>query len=294
MKGKNRIEIEGLPKNSLARDTWRRLLSNKAAVFGSIIMILIILMAIFADVLYDYETQVIAMDIPNSLKAPCAEYPLGTDEFGRDILARIVHGSRMSLIISFTSVAISLVIGGICGALSGYFGGRIDNLIMRITDILLAIPMALFAIVIVAALGPSTKNLAIALAASSIPVFARIVRSAVLTVRDVEYIEAARAIGATNGTIILGHVLPNCLSPIIVQVTLRIANAIYNTAALSFLGMGVQAPDPEWGGMLSAGRTFIRDYSYLSVIPGLVIMLTVLALNLLGDGLRDALDPRLK
>ena len=204
MKGKNRIEIEGLPKNSLARDTWRRLLSNKAAVFGSIIMILIILMAIFADVLYDYETQVIAMDIPNSLKAPCAEYPLGTDEFGRDILARIVHGSRMSLIISFTSVAISLVIGGICGALSGYFGGRIDNLIMRITDILLAIPMTLFAIVIVAALGPSTKNLAIALAASSIPVFARIVRSAVLTVRDVEYIEAARAIGATNGTIILG------------------------------------------------------------------------------------------
>lgn len=283
VKGKNRIEIEGLPKNSLARDTWRRLLSNKAAVFGSIIMILIILMAIFADVLYDYETQVIAMDIPNSLKAPCAEYPLGTDEFGRDILARIVHGSRMSLIISFTSVAISLVIGG-----------RIDNLIMRITDILLAIPMTLFAIVIVAALGPSTKNLAIALAASSIPVFARIVRSAVLTVRDVEYIEAARAIGATNGTIILGHVLPNCLSPIIVQVTLRIANAIYNTAALSFLGMGVQAPDPEWGGMLSAGRTFIRDYSYLSVIPGLVIMLTVLALNLLGDGLRDALDPRLK
>lgn len=257
-------------------------------------MIFIILMAIFADVLYDYETQVIAMDIPNSLKAPCAEYPLGTDEFGRDILARIVHGSRMSLIISFTSVAISLVIGGICGALSGYFGGRIDNLIMRITDILLAIPMTLFAIVIVAALGPSTKNLAIALAASSIPVFARIVRSAVLTVRDVEYIEAARAIGATNGTIILGHVLPNCLSPIIVQVTLRIANAIYNTAALSFLGMGVQAPDPEWGGMLSAGRTFIRDYSYLSVIPGLVIMLTVLALNLLGDGLRDALDPRLK
>lgn len=204
MKGKNRIEIEGLPKNSLARDTWRRLLSNKAAVFGGIIMILIILMAIFADVLYDYETQVIAMDIPNSLKAPCAEYPLGTDEFGRDILARIVHGSRMSLIISFTSVAISLVIGGICGALSGYFGGRIDNLIMRITDILLAIPMTLFAIVIVAALGPSTKNLAIALAASSIPVFARIVRSAVLTVRDVEYIEAARAIGATNGTIILG------------------------------------------------------------------------------------------
>lgn len=287
-------QIAELPKSSLARDTWLRLLSNKAAVFGGVVLILIILMAIFADVLYDYETQVIAMDIPNSLQSPSAQHPFGTDDFGRDILARIVHGSRMSLIISFTSVAISLFIGGIFGAISGYFGGTIDNILMRITDILLAIPMTLFAIVIVAALGPSTKNLAIALAASSIPIFARIVRSAVLTVRDVEYIEAARAIGASHFTIIMKHVLPNCLSPIIVQVTLRIANAIYNTAALSFLGMGVQAPDPEWGGMLSAGRTYIQNYGYLSIIPGLVIMLTVLALNLLGDGLRDALDPRLK
>ena len=191
-------------------------------------------------------------------------------------------------------MAISLIIGGILGAISGYFGGIIDNVLMRLTDILLAIPMTLFAIVIVAALGPSTKNLAIALAASSIPIFARIVRSAVLTVRDVEYVEAARAIGAGHKTIIIRHILPNCLSPIIVQVTLRIANAIYNTAALSFLGMGVQAPAPEWGGLLAGGRTFIRDYSYLSIIPGLAIMLTVLALNLLGDGLRDALDPRLK
>lgn len=294
MKKIRHTEIEGLPKSSLAYDTWLRLLSNKAAVFGGVVMILIILMAVFADFLYDYDTQVIAQNIPDSLMAPCRAHPFGTDEFGRDLLARIVHGSRMSLIVSFSSVAIALLIGGLLGAVSGYFGGVIDDVLMRLTDILLAIPMTLFAIVIVAALGANTRNLAIALAASSVPIFARIVRSAVLTVRDVEYVEAARAIGAGHRTILTRHILPNCLSPIIVQVTLRIATAIYNTAALSFLGMGVQAPAPEWGGLLAGGRTYIQNYSYLSIIPGLAIMLTVLALNLLGDGLRDALDPRLK
>lgn len=294
MKKTRHTEIEGLPKSSLAYDTWLRLLSNKAAVFGGVVMILIILMAVFADFLYDYDTQVIAQNIPDSLMAPCRAHPFGTDEFGRDLLARIVHGSRMSLIVSFSSVAIALLIGGLLGAVSGYFGGVIDDVLMRLTDILLAIPMTLFAIVIVAALGANTRNLAIALAASSVPIFARIVRSAVLTVRDVEYVEAARAIGAGHRTILTRHILPNCLSPIIVQVTLRIATAIYNTAALSFLGMGVQPPAPEWGGLLAGGRTYIQNYSYLSIIPGLAIMLTVLALNLLGDGLRDALDPRLK
>ena len=281
-------------KNSLAWDTWKRLLKNKGAMFGLVFMVGLVLMAIFADFLYDYDTQVIAQNIQDRLIHPCMAHPFGTDEFGRDLLARIVHGSRMSLVVSFTSVAISLAVGGVLGAISGYFGGMIDDIIMRITDILLAIPMTLFAIVIVAALGPNTQNLALALAASSIPIFARLVRGSVITVRDVEYVEAARAIGANHFTIITKHILPNCMAPIIVQVTLRIATAIYNTAALSFLGMGVQAPAPEWGGLLAAGRSLIRDYSYLSVIPGLAIMLTVLALNLLGDGLRDALDPRLK
>ena len=281
-------------KNSLAWDTWKRLLKNKGAMFGLVFMVGLVLMAIFADFLYDYDTQVIAQNIQDRLIHPCMAHPFGTDEFGRDLLARIVHGSRMSLVVSFTSVAISLDVGGVLGAISGYFGGMIDDIIMRITDILLAIPMTLFAIVIVAALGPNTQNLALALAASSIPIFARLVRGSVITVRDVEYVEAARAIGANHFTIITKHILPNCMAPIIVQVTLRIATAIYNTAALSFLGMGVQAPAPEWGGLLSAGRSLIRDHSYLSVIPGLAIMLTVLALNLLGDGLRDALDPRLK
>ena len=263
-------------------------------MFGLVFMVGLVLMAIFADFLYDYDTQVIAQNIQDRLIHPCMAHPFGTDEFGRDLLARIVHGSRMSLVVSFTSVAISLAVGGVLGAISGYFGGMIDDIIMRITDILLAIPMTLFAIVIVAALGPNTQNLALALAASSIPIFARLVRGSVITVRDVEYVEAARAIGANHFTIITKHILPNCMAPIIVQVTLRIATAIYNTAALSFLGMGVQAPAPEWGGLLAAGRSLIRDHSYLSVSPGLAIMLTVLALNLLGDGLRDALDPRLK
>lgn len=293
-KTRNNESAEAGAKNSLAYDTWRRLIRNKAAVFGLIFMTALLLVAIFADFLYDYDTQVIAQNISQRLIKPCAAHPLGTDEFGRDVLARVIHGSRMSLIVSFSSVAMSLAAGGFLGAISGFYGGKVDNIIMRVTDILLAIPMTLFAIVIVAALGANTRNLALALAASTVPVFARIVRGSVITVRDVEYIEAAQAIGAKNGTIIWKHIIPNCLSPIIVQVTLRIANAIYNTAALSFLGMGVQAPAPEWGGLLASGRTYIRDYSYLSIIPGIAIMLTVLALNLLGDGLRDALDPRLK
>ena len=204
----------------------------------------------------------------------------------------MVHGSRLSLSVSFVSVLASLIIGGILGAVSGYYGGLLDEIIMRITDIFLAIPMTLLAMVIVAALGASTTNLIISL--SPVPTFARIVRSSVLTVREVEYIEAAGAIGAKDGTIIFSHILPNCIGPIIVQTTLRVAAMISNTAGLSFLGLGVQAPAPEWGALLSAGRNYIRDYSYLTFIPGLAIMLTILALNLLGDGLRDALDPRLK
>ena len=283
-----------LRKTSQFRDTMRRLCRNKGAVVGMIILAVIVLLAIFADVLFDYETVVIANAIPNRLISPCWEQPFGTDEYGRDMLARVIHGSRLSLTVSACSVTLALLVGGTLGALSGYFGGVIDNVIMRVTDVIMSIPMTMFAIVIVAALGTSTVNLIIALGVSSVPVFARVVRSAVLTVRDVEYVEAARSIGATNSVIILRHILPNCIAPIIVQVTLRMASAIYNTAALSFLGMGVTVPSPEWGALLSSGRNFIRDSSYLCVIPGFAIMLTILSLNMLGDGLRDALDPRLK
>jgi peptide/nickel transport system permease protein len=281
-------------KTSTLGETFHMLSRNKAAMVGLIFLILLILLAIAAPLLFDYDSQVIAQDIPSRLQWPSSRHLFGTDEFGRDLMARIVYGSRMSLFVSFISVALSLVVGGILGAISGFYGGIIDSVIMRVTDIFLAIPMMLLAIVIVAALGANTINLIISLAVSCVPTFARIVRGSVLTVRDAEYVEAAGAIGAKDSTIIFSHILPNCVGPIIVQTTLRVAAAIANTSALSFLGLGVQEPEPEWGALLSAGRNFIRDSSYLTFIPGLAIMLTILALNLLGDGLRDALDPRLK
>ncbi len=202
--------------------------------------------------------------------------------------------ARRSLVISFSSVGIALVIGSVIGAISGFYGGLLDNVIMRVIDVVMAIPMTMLAIVIVAALGASQFNMILALSIAQIPTFARVMRGQVLTVRDTEYIEAARAVGATNAAIIAEHIVPNVLSPIIVQIAIRAAAAIINTATLSFLGLGISAPTPEWGAMLSAGRSYIRDYSYLTAIPGLAMMLTILSLNLLGDGLRDALDPRLR
>ena len=210
------------------------------------------------------------------------------------MLARVVHGSRISLAVSASSVTFSLVVGGILGAISGYFGGWVDNIIMRVMDVVMAIPMTMFAIVIVAALGTSTANLILALGIASVPLFARVVRSAVLTVRDTEYIEAARAVGAKNSTIIFKHIIPNCVAPIIVQVTLRMASAIYNTSALSFLGMGVIPPTPSWGSMIQDGQQYLLTAPWMMIMPGLAILSTVLAFTLLGDGLRDALDVKMK
>lgn len=287
-------EVRVFKKKSMFAETWRRLTKNWAAMVGLAIVVLLILMALFADVLYNYDNVVIKQDIANRLQGPSSAHPFGTDEVGRDILSRIVHGSRVSLEIGFAAVAFSLFIGGFLGAISGFYGGKVDNIIMRIMDVFLAIPGTLLAICIMAALGSSIFNLVIALSVSNVPIFARIVRGSVLTVRDVEYVEAARAIGCKNGTIIFGHVLPNALAPVIVQTTLNIAGVILTIAGLSFLGLGVAAPRPEWGAMLSSGRSYIRDYSYITMFPGLAIMITILALNLLGDGLRDALDPRLR
>ena len=281
-------------KKSQFGEVWHRLKRNKAAMIGLFIAVLLILMAASSSFIYDYETQVINRDVANRLQWPSWEHPFGTDESGRDILARVVYGSRFSLSIGFATVAFALVVGGTLGAISGYFGGMLDNIIMRIMDIFLAIPGTLFAITLVAALGQKTINLVIALAISSVPGFARILRSSVLSVRDVEFVEAARAIGATNTRIILQHVIPNSLAPVIVQTTLNVATAILTIAGLSFLGLGVKAPQPEWGALLSSGRTYLADQSYITLFPGLAIMITILALNLLGDGLRDALDPRLK
>lgn len=291
MNGTNFLNAQ---KNSQFKDMVRRLFKNKAAVAGLFFLIFLILMAIFADALFDYNTQCINQNIPERLQWPSAQHWFGTDEYGRDLLIRIVFGSRISLSIGFIAVLFGLIVGGVLGVVAGFFGGKIDNIIMRLCDVFLAVPMMLMAIVIVAALGASIVNLVIALSISSVPTFARIVRSAVLTVRDMDYVEAARAIGVKTPRILARYILPNCMGPIIVQTTLRVAATISNTAALSFLGLGVKAPQPEWGALLSSGREFIRDSGYLACIPGICIMLTILALNLLGDGLRDALDPRLK
>ena len=281
-------------KNSLNHQIIRRFFRNKAALLGLIYMVVLLFAAVFADKLFDYDTIVIRNNISERLIPPCAAHWFGTDDLGRDIFARVVHGARLSLTISFSAVALALVVGGIIGLFAAYYGGFVDELLMRLTDIFIAVPTTLMCIILVAALGSSSLNLILALGLASMPTFARVVRSAVLTVRDEEYITSARALGARDSEFVTKHVLPNCMGPILVQTTLRIASAIYNTSALSFLGLGIAQPAPEWGGMLSAGRNYIRTASYISLIPGLAIMLTVLALNLMGDGIRDAIDPKLK
>ena len=281
-------------KKSQIADVWKRLCRNKTAVLGLVIFGLLALMAIISPIVLDYETQVIKADYSSTLQAPSAAHWFGTDELGRDILFRVMYGSTVSLSIGIVTVIVALFFGLILGAAAGYYGGKIDMVIMRIMDIFLAIPGTLLAICIVASLGNSIPNLVIAQAVSSIPTFSRVVRGAVITARDAEYVEAARAIGAKDGTIIFKEVLPNSLAPIIVQTTLQVATVILSIAGLSFIGLGIPAPRPEWGAMLSGARAYIRDYSYMCLFPGLVIMTTILSLNLLGDGLRDALDPRLR
>ncbi|SKC36965.1 ABC transporter permease [Maledivibacter halophilus] len=281
-------------KRSQTREVWRRLKKNKMAILGIIILSIFILTAIFADYIADYKTEAIRMNARERLQEPSKEHWFGTDDLGRDIFARIVHGTRISLFVGTISVGIALSIGGTLGAISGYYGGKFDNIIMRTLDIILAVPSILLAITIVSSLGANIVNVMIAVGISNIPGFARVVRAAVLGVKDQEYIEAARAIGAKNHVIILKHVLPNCLAPIIVYSTLKVATAIMAAAGLSFIGLGVKPPTPEWGSMLSGGRAFIRDKMYIVLFPGLAIIATILSLNLLGDGLRDALDPRLK
>ena len=281
-------------KRSQFSEVWRRLKRNKMAMLGLIILIILALLAIFAEQVAGYETKVIAQDVSNRLQGPSAEHWFGTDEFGRDIFARIIHGSRVPLVVGFISVAVSLIIGGVLGAFAGYYGGVIDLVIMRVMDILLAIPSILLAITIVAALGTDLVYVMIAIGISGVPGYARIVRASVMGIKDQEFVEAARAIGASNTSIIFREVIPNCLAPIIVQATLSVASAILSTASLSFIGLGVQPPAPEWGAMLSSGRSYLRDAMHLTLFPGLAIIVTILALNLLGDGLRDALDPKLK
>ncbi len=291
---KSKLASKQYVKRSTALTIWRRLKKNKGAVMGIIIISVIILLALAAPLIYDYEAQVIEQNVLNRLQKPSAQHWFGTDDLGRDVLARVIYGARYSLAVGVVAVGIALVFGVILGAAAGYIGGVLEDIIMRITDIFSSIPSVLMAIAIVSSLGKSTFNLMVAVGVSSTPAFVRVARAAVLSVRGEEYVESAKAIGMQDWKIVLVHILPNCVSQIIVQTTLRVASAIISAASLSFLGLGVPAPAPEWGGMLSAGRAYIRDYSYLTIFPGLAIMITVLSLNLIGDGLRDAIDPKLK
>ena len=280
-------------KESRLSITWRRLRRNKMAMISLCVIVLIILLTIFANVVspYSFDEQ----DLPIAFQYPSIKHLMGTDNFGRDILTRVLYGGRISLLIALFGALIGAVIGGLIGATAGYFGNAYDNIAMRLMDILMAIPSTLLAIAISAALGSGVVNTMIAVGVGSVPLFARVTRSAVLSVREQEYIESSKAIGAGNMRIIFKHIIPNAFASALVIFTLRLADNVLIVSSLSFLGLGVQPPTPEWGSMISAGRRqYIRDFYPIVVCPGLAIMVTLIAFNLLGDGLRDALDPRLK
>lgn len=272
---------------------WFRFRKNKLALVGLVLLVIIIFLAIFANLFID-EELVKAMSVANAFQPPSAEHWFGTDNYGRDVFARVIYGGRVSLRVGIIAVFGAVTIGGLLGAAAGYFGGVVENVIMRVMDIFLAIPSMMLAITVVAALGTSLTNLMIALIIARTPQFARIVRSAVLPLRGQEYIEAALACGTSHWRIITKHIIPNVVGPVIVQATLQMGSVIINIAGLSFIGLGIEPPTPEWGSMLSEAREFIRTSPYLVIPPGLAIMISVFSFNRIGDGLRDALDPKLK
>jgi len=290
---------------TLWRTAWRRLFKRKSAVLGMIILGILIFIAIFANWLapYDPLQVLIGVEDVKMRQAPCIhllgcpedqpQHLMGIDGNVRDTFSRLLYGARLSLIIGFTTVSFAIVIGVTLGALSGYLGGWVDNVVMRMMDVLLAFPSLLLAIAIVTILGPGIQNALLAIGIVSIPAYARVTRASVLSVKQMEFVDASRSLGGGTAYILFGRILPNSLTPLIVQGTLGIATAILDAAALSFLGLGAQPPTPEWGTMLSAERNQLFTAPHLVFYPGLAIMLTVLSFNLLGDGMRDALDPRL-
>jgi len=274
------------------RSAFRRLRRNRGAMAGLYLVILLVAVAVLADRLSLHDPIRVTPDA--ALRSPGGTNPLGTDVLGRDILSRLIHGARISLRVGLVSVSIAAVVGTTLGLLAGFYGRWLDLTVMRLIDLMLAFPNVLLALAIIAILGPSIFNLMIAVGISATPGYARLVRGSVLSTKENVYVEAAVAVGAGDGLIIRRHILPNVLAPIIILATLGMAGAILTGAALSFLGLGVQPPTPEWGTMLSDGRNYLRKAWWITTFPGLAIMITVLAINMLGDGLRDALDPRLK
>lgn len=291
---KQKKQASGRKQISKQRDIINRLFRSPNAVIGLVIIIILVFVAVFADVLVDYETMVIKPNVLERLQKPSSAHLLGTDELGRDVLARLIYGARMSLLIGLGATVFSIATGVILGSIAGYFGGWVDNLIMRICDVFIGIPGFLMAMTIAAAFGQNMLTLMIAMTIGAFGGQTRIMRGSVLTILGQEYVEASKAMGANPFQIIFYHIIPNCVATIIVQSTLRLGGAVLGASGLSFLGLGIQPPDPEWGAMLSGGRTYLLESSYLTLFPGMCIMITILAFNMLGDGLRDSLDPRLK
>ena len=292
-------QTQKVKARSLGQEAWRRFKKDRLAIIALCFLVLLVVAA-FATLVIDLVTQgefydqyVVEQDLLKKLDGPSLEHPLGMDEFGRDILLRIIWGIRYSLFMGMIAIIGAIIIGTVIGSVAGFYK-KVDNVIMRCMDVLLAIPSILLATAIVAALGPSLPNVVIAIGLANIPQFARIVRASVLTVKGQEYIEAARAMGASDLRIIAKYIIPNSMAPLIVQGSVGVASAILSIASLSFVGLGVQPPTPEWGAMLSNARTYMRDAWHITVMPGAAIMLSILSLNIIGDGLRDALDPRLK
>lgn len=279
-------------KTNQMKEIWRRFRKSKTAMLGLCLLIFVLCIAIFADVITPYENAI--SQSANRLDGPSTAHIFGTDELGRDLFARIVHGSRYSLLIGVSTSVLALVIGGLLGAIAAYYGGWVDNIIMRLTDVVMTVPPILLSLAVVAALGGSLRNLLIAITISCVPSMLRLVRSVVLGVVDEDYIEAARSYGASDMRIILKYVIPNALGPIIVTTTMNVANMILSAAGLSFLSLGVQPPAPEWGALLSDAKTYMFTAPHLLYIPGIFIVIAALSFNLAGDGLRDALDPKLK
>ncbi|MFN8498607.1 MAG: ABC transporter permease [Anaerolineae bacterium] len=278
--------------DSMLRITLRRLLRNRGAVIGGVILLILIIGAVAAPVISPYDP--VEMNPPARLQPPSLSHPFGTDNFGRDIFARVLHGARLSLPMGMIAVAISLVIGLMGGLLAGYYGQWVDGGIMRGVDVMLAFPGLLLALAIVATLGPSLVNAMIAVGIAAAPIYIRVVRANVLSAREHDYVEAARSVGAPEHVIIMRHILPNVSAPVIVLATLGVAGAIITAAALSYLGLGVKPPTPEWGSMLREASNYLRLAPWTTTFPGLAIVVAALAINLLGDGLRDTLDPRMK
>lgn len=277
---------------SLWRDAWTRLRKNYFAMTGAAVLLLLIAVGIAAPLVAPSDP--VTQNYDHLLESPSLSHPFGTDNFGRDILSRVIYGARISLRLGLLGTVVGVAVGALIGMLAGFYGGWVDTLSMRLLDIQLAFPGLLLAIVIITVLGVGEINVIIAIGVFSIPVFARVLRGSILSLREQEFIHAARAVGVPNRRLMFNHLLPNALAPVLVLATLRLGTAILTAASLSFLGLGVRPPSPEWGAMLSEGRTYMQLAPHVAIFPGIAILVTVLALNLLGDGLRDALDPKMK